>query len=268
MAAGLPSSHLHNLLALHGGRHVGQAPLVLQLLALVHQRPRALRLRLDALQLLAALVRVAPLHLLHRAHLREGEWGRGSGGGSGSVQESGRHLWNSSPAPCCCPLLLPPPPTQPTLSLSCSLRSRARRALSASRSAATRASSSSFSRWRRSTWFEREGWRSDGRQGGCQSVSCGNGYRRPALRVPACLRSSPPPHLGDARRLALLRLLVRKVALLLLARLRRPLLLLLDQASSLARAAPLLVVRLACLKLLPLLLLTWAGAEWEGGACK
>lgn len=42
----------------------------LQLLALLLQLARALRLLLDALRRLAALVRVAPLHLLHSHHLR------------------------------------------------------------------------------------------------------------------------------------------------------------------------------------------------------
>lgn len=68
--SGTTVPHLHDLLALHGRLHVGQAALVLQLAALLLQLPRALRLILNAAQGLAALIHITPLHLLHAVHLQ------------------------------------------------------------------------------------------------------------------------------------------------------------------------------------------------------
>lgn len=151
-----------------------------------------------------------------------------------------------------------------TLSCSCSLRSSARRAASASRSALARASSSSFSRCLRSTcagaaateadaalWFQE------------QLLTHVATARLPTvlqLSRPTAAPPPPAPHLCDACGLAALRLLVRGLPLLLLARLLSPLLLLLPLALRLPSPPPLLILALALLVLVALLL--------QGGTCR
>ena len=113
------------------------------------QLAAALRLLLDVLQALGAAVGIAPLHLLDRSHLgkqggRRRAWGRGelhaarAGAGQGRGQPQER-----AGAPTEAPWPWHPPRT---LSCSSSLRSSARRAASAFRSARMRSSSSLFCR--------------------------------------------------------------------------------------------------------------------------